>query len=58
MRDLIKAALTFVIDVYLEQLEHGEQGDAVILTKAKAIIDQGIKLGLVKEYNGIPFAKE
>lgn len=58
MRDLTKAALTFVIDVYLEQLEHGEQGDAVILTKAKAIIDQGIELGLVNEYDGIPFVNE
>lgn len=57
MDTLTKNALVFAVQVYVEQLEAGECGDAVYLTMAKGIIDQGIKAGMIIETESTYFVK-
>jgi hypothetical protein len=54
MNKIFAHALALTVNVYLEQKSHGEQGDAVLLTQAKGIIDDACEHGLIKWVDGLP----
>jgi hypothetical protein len=55
---LIKAALEFIIQSYLEQREYGDCADTVLMRHAENIINDAIGLGLIVMKDGIPAYKE